>query len=106
MPTTDTTVVAGLDVGTSSAKLVVATADGEVLARAHAPYPTLEGPSGHFEQHPEDWRQAVATAVARTGLGERIDAVGVTGQMQDLIPVAGARALRPALLYSDMRAGE
>ena len=98
------TVIAGLDFGTSSVKLVVATAGGEVLARAHIAYPTSTGLAGEAEQHPEQWWDAAAAAIADTGLGARIDAIGVTGQMQDLIAVAGDRALRPALLYSDTRA--
>lgn len=99
------TVIAGLDFGTSSVKLVVATPDGEVLARAQAAYATSTGLAGEAEQHPEDWWDAAAAAIAETGIGERIDAIGLTGQMQDLIAVAGDRALRPALLYSDTRAG-
>lgn len=99
------TIIAGLDFGTSSVKLVVATPDGEILACAQAAYPTFGGPAGESEQHAEDWWDAAAAVIAKTELGDRIDAIGVTGQMQDLIPVAGDRALRPVLLYSDTRAG-
>lgn len=99
------TVIAGLDFGTSSVKLVVTTPEGEVLARAQAAYPTSTGLTGEAEQHPADWWDAAVAVIADTGLGDRIDAIGVTGQMQDLIAVAGGRALRSALLYSDTRAG-
>ncbi|WP_427870169.1 FGGY family carbohydrate kinase [Leucobacter luti] len=96
--------IAGLDFGTSSVKLAVVTPDGEVLARAHADYPTRAGHSGEMEQDPGDWWEAARRALAETGLGQRLGALGLTGQMQDLIPVAAGRALRPALLYSDTRA--
>lgn len=99
------TIIAGLDFGTSSVKLVVATQDGEILARAQASYPTYTGPSGESEQHAEDWWEAAAAVIAETTLGHRIDAIGVTGQMQDLIAVAHGYVLRPVLLYSDTRAG-
>ncbi|PRI11180.1 xylulokinase [Leucobacter massiliensis] len=98
------TVLAGLDFGTSSVKLVVAHPDGTVLARAQAAYPTQAGPDGAAEQRAGDWWEAAAEAIAESGLGARIDAVGLTGQMQDLIPVAAGAALRPVMLYSDTRA--
>ncbi|TXK14575.1 xylulokinase [Microbacterium wangchenii] len=100
------TLIAGLDIGTSSVKLAVLTSEGTVIARATASYDTVHGPGGIVEQRPEDWWDAACRALADTGVADRIDALGVTGQMQDLIVVgAGGRSLRPALLYSDTRAG-
>lgn len=95
--------IAGLDFGTSSVKLVVACPDGSRI-RAQAPYPTHFGAAGEIEQDPESWWRAAASTLANCGVGDRIDAIGLTGQMQDLIPVSNGRALRPALLYSDTRA--
>lgn len=99
------TVIAGLDFGTSSVKLAVASSDGTVLARAQAGYPTVTGPGGRAEQDADHWWAAAAAVIAETGLGARIDAIGVTGQMQDLITVVRGRARGPVLLYSDTRAG-
>lgn len=102
------TVIAGLDFGTSSVKLVIVTAAGEILARTHAAYGMHVGAAGEAEQQPEDWWHAASRALADSGIAERVDALGLTGQMQDLIPVAESggrrRALRSALLYSDTRA--
>ena len=98
------TVIAAFDFGTSSVKLAVATADGGVLARAQAEYATVTGPAGEAEQRADDWWDAAAAALAETGLAGSVTAIGLTGQMQDLVAVAGDRALRPALLYSDTRA--
>ena len=95
--------LAGLDFGTSSVKLLVACPDGTRI-RAHAAYPTHFGAAGEIEQDPEAWWHAAAGAIASCGVGDRIDAIGLTGQMQDLIPVSNGSALRPAMLYSDTRA--
>ena len=107
------TLVAGLDVGTSALKLSIvdpgASSDpaASVLARAEAAYPTHAGPGGIAEQNPEDWWRAAQAAFADpaiTPLARRVGAIGLTGQMQDLILVSGNRPVRPALLYSDVRA--
>lgn len=99
--------IAGLDLGTSSAKLTVVTPDGGVVARAERAYPTHTGPGGVVEQDPEQWWEAARAAIGETGVGDRIDVLGLTGQMQDLVPVdADARPTRAALLYSDTRAEE
>lgn len=98
------TLVAGLDFGTSGAKLVVLSLDGEVVARAQADYPTVTGPGGQVEQDPDDWWAAARAVLAASGVASSLSAIGLTGQMQDLVPVAGRRALRPAMLYSDTRA--
>ncbi|MGC3952664.1 MAG: FGGY family carbohydrate kinase [Propionicimonas sp.] len=101
------TVIAGLDFGTSSVKLVVVTTDGVTLAGGQADYPTrtdLPGVAGSVEQHPEDWWAAARSVLAGSGVAGRVEVLAVTGQMQDLIAVADHCAVRPALLYSDTRA--
>jgi len=55
------------------------------------------------------WRNTVAEAAAAAAAALqaadcRVAAVVLSGQMQNLIPVADGRCLRPALLYSDTRA--
>ena len=96
--------VAGLDLGTSSAKLVVVDLDGVLVAEASAPYPTRTAPGGVVEQEPEHWWRAACAVLQRCGVAGEIEAIGLTGQMQDLVPVADGHALRPAMLYSDTRA--
>ncbi|MDO5736489.1 MAG: FGGY family carbohydrate kinase [Propionibacteriaceae bacterium] len=99
-----TPLVAGLDLGTSSAKLVVVDLDGTLVAEASEPYPTHTASGGVVEQDAEHWWLAACTVLQRCGVAGDIVAIGLTGQMQDLIPVANGRALRPAILYSDTRA--
>ncbi|RMB59871.1 FGGY family carbohydrate kinase [Tessaracoccus antarcticus] len=96
--------VAGLDLGTSSAKLVVVDLDGTLVAEASQPYPTHTAPGGIVEQDPDQWWSAACAVLGRCGVAGDVVALGLTGQMQDLIPVADGRALRPAMLYSDTRA--
>ncbi|WP_420175008.1 xylulokinase [Luteococcus sp. OSA5] len=96
---------AGVDLGTSRVKVVLANAEGQVVERHQADIPTSTGPGGEMEQDPSHWWQALRTALAHCEHAEQITAIGLTGQMQDLVPVVGARPLRRALLYSDVRAG-
>lgn len=100
-----TGLLAGLDLGTSSAKLVVLDPDGTLVAEAEQAYPTHTAAGGVVEQRPEDWWDATVAVLQRSGVAARIGALGLTGQMQDLVPVAARRATRRAILYSDTRAG-
>jgi xylulokinase len=54
-----------LDLGTTNCKAVAFSHDGEPVASASAPYPTLNPREGWYEQRPADWREA-----ARSSLGE------------------------------------
>lgn len=98
----------GIDLGTSSAKVVVLDLDGRLLASANVGYPVENRRPGWSETDPELWwqavvgavRQAVAAAAPATPV-----AVGLSGQMHGLVATgADGRALRPAMLWSDSRA--
>ena len=101
----------GLDLGTSSAKAVVADTRGRVLAQACAGYPVISAAAGYAESDPARWWSAV-TACAREALhkaggaaGARPAAIGLSGQMHGLVMTsADGQALRPALLWADSRA--
>ncbi len=99
------TLVAGLDLGTSGAKLMVLAADGTPVEEASEPYSTRTLTGGVVEQDPQTWWDAACAVLQRCGLGPDIVAIGLTGQMQDLVAVRGRRELGAALLYSDTRAG-
>ena len=98
----------GLDLGTSSAKAVVLSVSGTVLAQASAGYPVTSAQPGYAESDPRLWWSAV-TACTREALG-RADgpepvAIGLSGQMHGLVMTsADGQALRPALLWADSRA--
>ena len=92
----------GLDVGTSGAKAVAISPDGELLATAEEPYPLSTPRPGWAEQDPEDWRRAAEACLARLPDGP----VGLSGQMHGLVVLgAGDEALRPAILWNDQRTG-
>lgn len=99
------TLLAGLDVGTSSVKgLLVDPADGSVVARAEAEHPLFTPRPGWAEQDPADWwagAQVVLGALSGEGA---IAGIGLTGQMHGLVALdAAGRVLRPAMLWNDGR---
>jgi xylulokinase len=98
------TLLAGLDVGTSSVKGLLVAADGEVVARAEAAHSLSTPRPGWAEQDPEAWwagAQAVLTQLRRQG---PIVGIGLAGQMHGLVALdAEDRVLRPAILWNDGR---
>ncbi len=96
--------VLAIDVGTTAAKAALFD-DVQVVAGAAAPLPIEHPAPGWAEQDPRAWWSATVTAVRGLGDVGPVDAVAVTGQMQDLVAVDGAgEPLRPAILYADQRA--
>ncbi len=99
----------GIDSGTQSTKAVALDADsGEIVASAQAAYALLDGlPSGHLEQNPADWIDAVRTTVGQclTTLGERrheLAGIGVSGQQHGLVVLdADDQVVRAAKLWCD-----
>jgi xylulokinase len=114
-------VLLGIDVGTSSAKVLVIDESGRTIADASAGYPVDRPHDGWSEQTPSVWWRSVASGI-RAALAsdprspihpDQIKAVGLSGQMHgsvflDRRAIDGARdgaieALRPALLWNDQR---
>lgn len=97
----------GIDIGTSSTKVVVMDAAGATCAEASEPYPVHTPRAGWVESAPDDWWDAVVTAVrqATASLAAPVVSVGVVGQMHGVVltTVAG-EPVRPALLWADARA--
>lgn len=100
----------GHDLGTSSDKAVLVTADGEVLATAKADYPLAHPRPDWVEQDPADWWDAVCQTTA-----ELTDTAGIAvddlqglcfaGQMLALVPLDEAgEPTRPAISWMDARA--
>jgi len=94
----------GVDIGTSSAKGVVARADGRIVAQAQTPHSASLPRPGWVEHDAETawWGDFLTIAHELTaqsaGLG-RIVGVGISGIGPSLLPVdAEGRALRPAIL--------
>lgn len=97
----------GVDLGTSSAKVVVTDASGSVAARASAPYPVETPFPTWSETSPDLWWTAVRTAVreATAQVSGQVQGIGFSGQMHGLVVTdAAARPLRPAITWADSRA--
>ena len=99
----------GIDTSTTSSKALLVDEDGKVIAVASSPH-TLQTPKPLWsEQSPLEWWNAVLLSIRsvleKAGIdGERIAAVGLTGQMHGLVLLDEAGyVLRPAILWNDQR---
>lgn len=99
----------GIDVGTSATKALLCDQKGGVLATASAENPIHTPKPGWSEQDPRDWwtsSVAALAAVCRKAKikPDRIDAIGLSGQMHGSVFVDKAgKSLRRALLWNDQR---
>jgi len=100
-------VTAGIDIGTTSVKAVVAAADGAVLARARIPHDLVAPAPDRLEHRPDQaWRSGVLQALREVAGDHDIVAVDVAAMVPSLCAVDGAgAALTPGLLYGDARGG-
>jgi xylulokinase len=99
----------GLDISTTGSKALLIDERGEVRAASSSPH-TLQTPHPLWsEQDPRQWWGAasasIRSALQKAGVGgERIVAIGLTGQMHGLVLLDEAREiLRPAILWNDGR---
>ena len=100
----------GIDLGTSSVKVVAFGVEGAVKGVGVAEYPILTPRLGYAEQNPEDWWRAMVTAVheALSEAGHpEILGIGFCGQMHGLVLLdRGKRLLRPAIIWADQRSAD
>lgn len=99
----------GIDTSTTSSKALLIDSHGGVVAVASSPH-TLQTPKPLWsEQDPLEWWDAVSASIRsvleKAGIGgERIAAVGLTGQMHGLVLLdESGNVLRPAILWNDQR---
>ncbi|MDA1279856.1 MAG: xylulokinase [Chloroflexi bacterium] len=97
----------GIDVGTSSIKVVAVDKSGHVLATAASPMSVSIPRPGWSEQNPEDWWQGTCAAI-RSVLAEidepDVRCIGLSGQMHSLVALDDAFAVvRPSILWNDVR---
>ncbi|MCX4553408.1 MULTISPECIES: xylulokinase [unclassified Streptomyces] len=97
--------VVGVDSSTQSTKvLVVDSGTGQVVASGQAPH-SVSGSGGARESDPEQWWQALMSALQQCGPAVgRAAAVAIGGQQHGLVTLDGqGRPVRPALLWNDVR---
>ena len=97
----------GIDLGTSSVKLLLSGADGRILNAVTKEYPVFYPHSGWSEQNPKDWLDATMDSLNELLTGfEREDVKGLSfgGQMHGLVLLDEKdEVIRPAILWNDGR---
>jgi xylulokinase len=100
-------VLIGIDVGTSSIKVVAVDPAGKLLAVTSSPMTVDVQKPGWSEQRPEDWWIGTCSAIQRA-LAEidspEVLGVGLSGQMHSLVALdSDQQVVRPAILWNDVR---
>lgn len=97
----------GIDLGTSSVKLVLTDPTGRVVKEAEEAYPLLQPRSGWKEIEPDTWWKAVCRSMASLldrGEGSRVEGIGITGQMHSVVMLdEHGESIRPVLMWNDNR---
>lgn len=99
----------GVDLGTSSIKVLIVDEEGKVLAQSARSYRYSSPVNGYAEQDPEEWWEAFCQA-SREAVGsleipaKEVKAVGFSGQMHGLTVLdRNKKAVRPVILHCDAR---
>lgn len=99
----------GIDLGTSSVKLLLMQHDGTVLSSVSKDYPVNYPKSGWSEQDPCDWLRQTLTGLTELLGTEHADktqirGIGIGGQMHGLVVLDKYdNVIRPAILWNDGR---
>ena len=97
----------GIDLGTSSVKMLLVGADGKILGSVSRDYPISYPQSGWSEQNPEDWATQTIDGLKELLDGQDKGAVkGISfgGQMHGLVILdKDDKVIRPAILWNDGR---
>ena len=98
--------ILSLDIGTTSAKTLVVSQHGEVLASAREFYPTQHPEPDLAEQNPDEIFRAVKKIIrlAADKVNGKIDGVCFSSAMHSLMAVnASGEALTPLITWADLR---
>ena len=97
----------GIDLGTSSIKLLLMDEKGKIYNEVSREYPLSFPQPGWSEQNPEDWKNAVFKGIPQLMEGfdsARVAGIGVGGQMHGLVVLdKNDKVIRPAILWNDGR---
>jgi xylulokinase len=102
----------GIDLGTSSVKIIAMDEEGNVIASLSKEYPLCYPKPGFAEQNPKDWWNAVRDGIKELIEKNAIDsvtikAIGISGQMHGLVVLdENDEVLIPAILWCDQRTQE
>ncbi len=99
----------GLDIGTSSTKVLLMELNGTVLASCAPEYPFRTPRPLWAEADPEDWWKAtiegIRTVIAKAGVKPSdVAGIGLSGQMHGLVMLdSEGKVLRPCIMWNDQR---
>ncbi|MGG3468177.1 xylulokinase [Neobacillus pocheonensis] len=99
----------GIDLGTSSIKVVIVNQNGEIVISSTKSYDVLTSNDGWMEQNPDHWLKSMREALAdviklNSSIVTEIAAISVTGQMHGIVPVdSSGTPLHHAIIWSDRR---
>ncbi|MGH2503277.1 MAG: xylulokinase, partial [Ktedonobacterales bacterium] len=99
----------GVDVSTTGVKALLVGAQGRVVASASQSHASSTPQLLWSEQAPQDWMSGAVDAIrgaldAADTAGERVAAIGLTGQMHGMVALdADGAVVRPAILWNDQR---
>lgn len=97
----------GVDLGTSSLKLLLTDANGQIFNSVTKDYSVSYPKSGWSEQNAEDWWTALKSGLPellKDVSGEDVAGIGVAGQMHGLVILDESdNVIRPVILWNDGR---
>ena len=102
---------AGIDIGTSSTKMLLMREDGTVIASAQQGYGILRPKAGYAEQDVEELWNAVLSVMKTLSAQypdevRRTACIGLSGQMHALVMLdRSGQPLRNAMIWADQRSG-
>ncbi|GAA4617766.1 xylulokinase [Saccharopolyspora hordei] len=100
----------GIDLGTSTCKVIAVNGSGEVVAKQSRDYRMINTRPGWAEQDPAEWWRATDEAISALTAslpesGQEVTGIGLCGQMHGLTALDAAdEPLRHAILWNDQRA--
>jgi len=101
--------LAGIDLGTSSVKVLITDLSGKLLGCGNAGYEIQIPKAGYAEQEPSEWWESTKTAIrlavnhARIS-PEKILGIGFSGQMHGMVALdAAGSPVCPAMIHLDQR---
>ena len=103
---------AGIDIGTSGCKSIIADEMGNVIAAETVEYPLYTPQPGWAEQDPSDWWEgtvkSMRRAIEKSGIDpKQIAGVGLSGQMHGMVALdKNSNVIRRAILWNDQRTGK
>ena len=93
----------GIDLGTSSVKVLLLDGEGEVVSSVTREYPLYFPHNGWSEQNPEDWYNQTLSALSELFEGidaRKVRAFSFSGQMHGLVMLdENCEVLRPSILW-------